>query len=251
MTAAAGSGAELERLRARLAVLEAAAVPYTAEEQALLKGSPSTPLAPPPAPVKEPSPKTHSAKDLSAGARAIMQDARLDVMARRYDDAEKKYLEVLREDTNNLYVLYNLGSAQFSAGRPDDCEKTVRRALALDPNDPGSLYLLGILRYGQQKLDDALDALSRSAALNSTNAGTQFYLGSVLADKGLRTEAETALRKAVDLDPGYADAHFNLALVYAAETPPSLALARWHYQRAVDLGHEKSDKLEKMLSGGN
>jgi tetratricopeptide (TPR) repeat protein len=251
LAASAGSGAEVERLRARLAVLEAAAVPYTAEELAVLKSSPPARMAAPPTAVKEPPPQAHSAKDLSAGARSIMQDAHLDAMARRYDDAEKKCLEVLKEDANNLYVLYTLGSAQLSAGRPDDCEKTVQRALAVDPNDPGSLYLLGILRFSQEKLDDALDALSRSAAQNSTNAGTQFYLGSVLADKGLGPQAETALRKALDIDPAYADAHFRLATVYASGKPPSLALARWHYQRALDLGHEKSDKLEKMLSDGN
>jgi len=247
---AAGSSAELEGLRARLAALEAAPVPYTAEEQAVLKSSPSA--RPPAAPVaaKEPSPKVHSVKDLSASQKTIIQQAWMDAEARRYDEAEKEYLEVLRQDENNIYVLAKLGGTEFAAGRLDDCEKNVRRALSLDPNDPGALYLLGILRYRQEKMDDALDALSRSAALNSTNEATQFYLGNVLAAKGLRPEAETALRKALEIDPAYADAHFSLALVYAGENPPALALARWHYQKAIDNGHEKSDKLEKMLSEG-
>jgi Flp pilus assembly protein TadD len=175
-----------------------------------------------------------------------MQQAHLDVMAGRYDDAEKKFAEVLQQDTNNIYVLFNLGSAEFAAGRLDDCEKNVRRALALDANDPGNLYLLGILRYRQEKLDDALDALSRSAALNSTNASTQNYLGCVLADKGLRPQAETAFRKAMTIDPGYADAHFNLALVYAADNS-STNLACYEYRTALDLGHEKNEKLEKLL----
>jgi tetratricopeptide (TPR) repeat protein len=247
---ATGSGAELEGLRARLAALEAAPVPYTAEEQAVLKSSPSA--RPPAAPVaaKEPSPKVHSVQDLSVSQTTIMKQAWMDAEARRYDEAEKEYLEVLRQDESNIYVLAKLGGTEFAAGRLDDCEKNVRRALALDPNDPGALYLLGILRYRQEKMDEALNALSRSAALNSTNEATQFYLGNVLAAKGLRPEAETALRKALEIDPAYADAHFSLALVYAGEKPPALALARWHYQKAIDNGHEKSDKLEKMLSEG-
>ena len=80
------------------------------------------------------------------------------------------------------------------------------------------------------------DSLSRSASVNSTNAGTQFYLGYVLAAKGLRPQAETALRTALTLDPLYADADYNLALLYAGEEPPSLALAKFHYQKAVALG---------------
>jgi Flp pilus assembly protein TadD len=124
----------------------------------------------------------------------------------------------------------------------------VDRAVKLDPNDPASLYLLGILRYRQERLDEALDALSRSAQSNPTNSGTQNYLGCVLADKGQRPAAETAFRKALELDPAYADAHYNLAFVYATEKPPSLALARWHYKRATDLGHSRSEQLEKLLA---
>ena len=233
-----------------MAVLEAKPVPYTAEELAALNGSPAAPAPAPPVAAKEPSRKVHSIKDLPPGTSGLMQQAQSAAMAHRFDDAEKGYLEVLRQDPNNVFVLYNVGSVQFAAHHLDDCEKTVNRALALDPNDPGTLYLLGILRYGQEKWDESLDALSRSAALVSTNAGTQFYLGSVLANKGLRAEAETHLRKALEYDPAYPDAHFNLAMVYAAETPPSLALARWHYQKALDYGHAKDATLEKMLAGG-
>ena len=259
--AAAGSDAELAGLRARLAVLESAPVPYTAQELAVLKAAPSTPAAAPAAvPTTPPAtvaaatvnptlPKAHSSRDLSDSAKAIMRDANQDIMARHYEDAEKKYAQVLQEDGSNIFVLCMLGSAQFSDGHPDDCEKTVRRALALDPNDAGNLYLLGVLRYSQERFDDAFDALSRSAAVNSTNASTQFYLGSVLNQKGLRAEAETALRKALAIDPNYADAHFALAGIYVAQK--NLALAHWHYDRAVDLGHEKSAELEKLLSGGN
>jgi tetratricopeptide (TPR) repeat protein len=267
MAVATGPGTELDRLRARVATLEAAPVPYTAEELALLKAAPSLPVPAPPVAVKElppsatlaqlpkdtngPNPAAHSAKDLSAAAKTLMQDGRLDVLAKRYDAAETNYLEVLREDPNNLYVLCNLASVQYDEHHLDDCEKTVNRAIALDPNDPGSLYVFGALRHAQGKLDDALDALSRSALANSTNAGTQFCLGTVLADKGLRPQAETAFRKALALDPNYGDAHFALAMVYASETPPMNALARAHYLRSLEKGHEKDDTLEKLVASGN
>jgi Tfp pilus assembly protein PilF len=68
-----------------------------------------------------------------------------------------------------------------------------------------------------------------------------------LAEKGLRTAAETALRKSLQYDPDNADAHFNLAVVYAGNHPPSLALARWHYKRALALGHGKSETLDKLM----
>ncbi len=246
-----------EQLRARLAVLEASAVPYTAQELAFLKqGQSQVPApAPGPGPTSAPVAATsetkrtiHSVKDLPPGAGALMADGLRAANERDYDQAEKKFNAVLRQDENNVYVLANLASAQFAAGKLDACEKNVRRALVLDPDDSGSLYLLGILRFRQDKLDEALDALSRSAKINPTNAATQNYLGCVLSDKGLRKPAETALRKALELEPDYPEAHYNLGWVYASEKPPFLALARWHYQRAIDNGHPRNPAMEKLLT---
>jgi tetratricopeptide (TPR) repeat protein len=187
--------------------------------------------------------------DLPPGAGALMRDATRASMERDFAGAEEKYKEILRQDENNVFVLAFLADAQFAEGHLDDCEKTVDKAVGLDPDYPASLYVLGLLRYRQEKLDDALDALSRSAKLNPTNASTQNFLGCVLADKGLRPQAETAFRKALQIEPDYRDAHYNIAFIYATEKPGSPELARWHYKRAVDLGHPKNTSLEAILAG--
>jgi Tfp pilus assembly protein PilF len=247
-TAPATTDAQVDQLRARLAVLEAQAVPYTPEELAVMKANPSAPPAQVPAPTAERKHVVHSMKDLPPGAGALMAEAARAMMERDYPKATERYEEILRQDENNVYVLSYLCTAQYLMNQFDACEKTVKRALALDPEDPASLYYMGVLRYHQDKLDEALDALSRSAKYNSTNAGAQYYIGCVLAEKGLRSAAETAFRKALASDPKYDDAHFKLAIVYAENKPPSLELARWHYQKAVELGHAKSPELEKLLT---
>ena len=236
---------EVEQLQARLAVLEAQAVPYTAQELALLKQS-QTPAASLPAPAEHKH-VVHSSKDLPPGAGPLMADAMRAVMERDFAGAEQKCQEILRQDENNVYVLAYLANAQLAQGHVDECDKTVQRALAADPEDPASLYLLGVVRFQQAKYDEALDALSHSAKLNPTNASTENYLGCVLAEKGQRAAAETALRKSLEVNPDYADAHYNLAFIYATEKPPSPELALWHYQRALTLGHPKNPELEKLL----
>jgi tetratricopeptide (TPR) repeat protein len=259
LAAPAGSDAQVEQLRARLAVLEAQSVPYTPEELAVMKSNPSPPLvqanepvpAPAPASPAAPAPErphvVHSMKDLPPGAGALMTEAQRAMMQRDFAGAAEKYGDILHQDENNVYVLDHLAAAQCAMSHMTDLEKTVARALALDPDDPTSLRFLGILRYHEEKLDEALNALSLSAKYNPTNADTQYYLGSVLADKGLRPASETAFRKALEADPQFADAHFRLAVVYADEKPPSIELARWHYRRALDLGHPKNPALEKTL----
>lgn len=240
--------AKLEQLQARNAVLEADPVPYTAEELAVLKLPPASAQPEPPKPLPVVHPRhLHSAKDLPPGSDTLWSDALQATKEHNFDAAEQKFNAVLKQDPTNVYVLAYLANAQFAAGHLDDCEKSVERALAVEPDDPGSLYLLGVLRYRQERLDEALDALSRSAEYNPTNSATQNFLGCVLADKGLRPAAETALRKALQADPDYAEAHFNLAVVYVGNQPPSLELARWHYKKALALGHPKSDMLEKLL----
>jgi Tfp pilus assembly protein PilF len=177
-----------------------------------------------------------------------MDEAMRAIGQRDFARAAEIFQEVLHQDENNVYVLGHLANAQLALAQLEACEKTVMRTLALDPEDPVCLQILGVLRYHQKKLDEALNALSLSAKYVSTNAGTQYYLGRVLAEKGLRSAAENAFRKALVADPNYADAHYSLAFLYAVEKPPSLALARWHYQRAVDLGREKSQEMEKLLA---
>ncbi len=245
--APAATDTQADQLRARLAVLEAQPVPYTAEELALLNKSASA--APVQLPVTEVTPKhvAHSMKDLPPGAGQIMTEAARAEWDHDYAKAVTKYQEILRQDENNVYVLSYLAKAQFLMNQLDECEKTVKHALSIDPEDAPSLYLLGVLRFRQQRLDEALDALSLSAKYNPTNSGTQNYLGCVLADKGLRPAAETAFRKALVCDPNNPEPHFNLAFVYAEAKPPSLEMARWHYKKALDLGHPKSQELEQLL----
>lgn len=107
--------------------------------------------------------------------------------------------------------------------------------------------MLGRIRFRQDRIDEAFEALSRSAQANPDYADTQNYLGIVLSEKGQRGPAEAALRRAIQLQPENAVAHNNLAVVYATQKPPALALARWHYQKAISGGHPKNAQLEKML----
>jgi Flp pilus assembly protein TadD len=167
--------------------------------------------------------------------------------ARRFDEAEKKYLEALQFDDKNVSTLQRLAAAQLEQSRPKDAESTLKRALEQNPREARTLLLMGIAKFDQDKYEEAFDHLSRSAAIDPQNPETQNYLGITLSQKGQRAAAETALRKAIQLSPSYASAHYNLAVVYATQQPPFLELARWHYQKALAYGHTPNPEVEKML----
>ena len=232
---------EVEQLRARLEVLEARPMPHTAEELALFKQTPPQ-LAPAEAkPVKK-------SKELPAGSGALVNQAERAFAARRFDEAEKKYLEVLRQDEKNVYILGNLAATQMEMNKTTEVEQNIQRALEIEPEDGFTLTLLGMLKFRQAKFDEALDVLSRAAKIDPQNPETQNYLGITLSQQGQRAPAEAALRKAIKIQPNYAGAHHNLAVIYATQRPPFLELARWHYDRALVLGHAKNPELEKMIA---
>jgi tetratricopeptide (TPR) repeat protein len=230
---------QIRTLRARLAVDEAPAVPYTAEELALFKQA--APL------LANPVAEKKSIAELPAGSAALVAAAQRYFSAKQFDQAEANYLQILQKDEKNPLVLANLAAIELEQGKVDDADRHITAAVAQNPNDAYNLATLGYLKFRQEKYDEALDALSRAAKLDPQNPEIENYLGVTLSHKGLRTQAETALRKAIQLDPNYAAAHNNLAAIYISQTPPLVELARWHYQKALAAGQPHNPDLEKAL----
>ena len=232
---------ELETALARLAVYEAKPVPYAAEELAMFK-QPDLKVD-----ISAAAPMRRTVKELPPGAGPIMEEGKRAAESGRFEEAEKKFLDVLHQDEKNTYVLGNLAVVQIEQNRLADAEKTIAQALAIDPRDPASLFTMGLLKFHQEKYDAALDSLSLSASLIPDEPRTQYFLGKTLIQKGNRAAAEVALRKAVQLRPGWGDAHFSLAMVYATQQPPFKELAQWHYQKALVGGYPRSLEFEKLL----
>ncbi len=235
----------ISELEARLQTFEARKLPYTPEELALFK-APAVAVASAPE-VAKAAPKKTVAKTPPRSAGPLIADAERAFSERRFDEAEKKYQEVLKLDDKNVLTLANLAASQVEQSRFTEAEVNLRKALELDDENAHCLSLLGILKFRQEKYDEALDALSRSAQLDAKNPETQNYLGITLSQKGQRGPAEAALRKAVELAPGYGGAHHNLAVVYATQQPPFIELARWHYQKALAAGHPRNPELERTM----
>lgn len=231
---------ELETLRARLDVYESKAVPYTREELALFRRPDAT--------VTDPHEGEKSVSELPPGTVELVSEAQRDFSERSYEQAEQKYLEVLKHDSKNVNTLANLAAIQLEMGHYEDAEKNIKAALATAPNDAFSLSILGNLKFRLGKYDDALNALSRAAKIDPQDAEIQNFLGLTLSEKGMRSAAETAFRKAVILNPNYGGAQNNLAVFYLTQNPPSVELARWHYQKAIASGFPRNPDLEKLLN---
>jgi Flp pilus assembly protein TadD len=234
----AALNAEVATLRARVAVAEAPAVPFSPEELALMKpAAPQLPVVAKPA-----------VRDPSAGTAELVASAQQHFARREFTAAEADYEKILEREPNNGLMLANLATIELQEDKLAEAEQHITAALAQSPNDAYNLATLGYLKLRQEKYDEALNALSRAAERDPKNPEIQNYLGVTLSHQGQRMQAEAALRKAIQLNPLYAPAHNNLAVIYLTQKPPSPLLARWHYQKAVADGQPRNPDFEKMLA---
>ena len=129
---------QVDTLRARMAVDEAQAVPYTPEELALFKQSTPSLTA-------NPNAEKKSVQELPGGAASLVAEAQNYFSAREYDKAEADYQQILQHDENNGLVLANLAAIEMEENKLDDADKHIQAALAqsperrLQPDRPGRI----------------------------------------------------------------------------------------------------------------
>ncbi len=238
---------EMDTIRAKLQIFEAKKVPFSAEELALFKQPPlkvarAETNAPPALKTAIPV-----APEATAKIEAQTADALRAVDAGRYEEAERKYRELLSRDEKNVNLLNNLAAVQMDQDKVADAEATLKKALEIDPQDAVSLYFMGGLKIRQEKFNEAFDVLSRSATIDPNKPNTQYLLAQTLVQQGNRAPAETALRRAIQLKPGWGEPHYMLAVLYATQETDMMGLAKYHYKQAVTGGVARNPELEKLM----
>src|SRR5439155_24087306 len=106
---------------ARLEAFEAKAIPYTEEEKAAFK-APDKKIE-----IAE-AKREQKPMELPTGAGPLVAEAERAFEAGRFDEAEKIYLDILRQDEKNLYTLVHLATVQMNVAHFSDAEKTIQRA---------------------------------------------------------------------------------------------------------------------------
>ena len=180
-------------------------------------------------------------------ARQLFQAGNEAFAHKDYETAAARYTELLKLEPKNVTAMANLGVTRYHQSRLDEAEEILRQTLTLAPYNSVTHTVLGVVALRKNRLDDAFAELTRGVALDPHNAEAHNYLGITLSEKGLPAGAEQEIRKAVEINPRYADAHFNLAVLYARDKAPHYALARYHYEKAVDLGAPPDPQLESVF----
>lgn len=162
--------------------------------------------------------------------------------------AKRAFGKMLELMPGHPSALINLATAEYRLGNAPEAERLLREALKAKPDADAAWVTLGIICLDSARYYDAIAAFSTVLARDPNNARAHSYLGVTFGRQNWFFAAEAELRKALELAPESADTNFNLALTYLNRTPPSLELARRHYNAALDLGAKPDPIVEKKLA---
>jgi len=168
---------------------------------------------------------------------------------KKWDEARAAYEEMLKLEPDNALVLANLGTVEQNSGRTTEAKRCYTRAVTLNPALTQTWLALGLMCNEAGDSYQAVSALTRAIHEEPTDPRGHNYLAVAVKKLGWLDAAEAELQRAIELNPSYANAHFNLALMYLDRKPPAIELAKRHYEKAVALGAEKDEIVEEKLKG--
>jgi tetratricopeptide (TPR) repeat protein len=184
---------------------------------------------------------------LPALTSELAQRAAAAVSRRDWKEARDAYLAMVEAGPDNPLALANLGAVEYQLKDFDAAIEHLEGALRQRPNLAQTWLTLGMVHYQRDENHLALSAISRAIAEKPDDPRSHNYLAAVVKALGWTAAAESELQKALDLDNNYAEGHFNLALIYLERKPPAIEMARRHYLRALELGTQKDELVEKQL----
>lgn len=186
---------------------------------------------------------------LPEAVEQLLAAARDEFIKGNFSGAERLYQEFIELYPDNVVALANLGVAQFRQGKLTAAQLALERAVKVAPEDSFSLTTLGAVMIEQGRAEEALGYLERSNQVKPDDAITLNYMGVAASQLNQFGKAEQSLRSAIKAKPDYAEAHFNLAVIYATAKPPSIALAKRHYEKALELGASPDKRLSSLING--
>jgi tetratricopeptide (TPR) repeat protein len=131
----------------------------------------------------------------------------------RWEEAERLYREVLRDDPTNVDAMRLLGNIAMQTGRIFHAERLFRRAVSNAPDFAMANIDLGLALKKQSRLEEAIDQFRQALRLEPDNVQAHYLLGSSLSLAAQTYEAVKAYKKVLELAPKHSGAMLGLGHV--------------------------------------
>ena len=153
--------------------------------------------------------------------------------AGRLDEARVYLEELLRQDPDNPYLLYNLGLCYVDLGQLDKGIELLNRCLQIAPQHSNACVALGIAYQKKGDLAQAKAFTNRALAADPKNPVALKNLGSILGREGDSLRALYYLRQSYQANPKDPQAVYGLAFAYMEMG--DIEQAQKHFQMVLDM----------------
>ncbi|MEW5974257.1 MAG: tetratricopeptide repeat protein [Acidobacteriota bacterium] len=134
---------------------------------------------------------------------------------KRYEEAEKELVEVLRRKPDLGLAFDALGTVYLNTARYQDLLRVAADYCNGSPNDFRGHYYLAAARHSLNMDPAESEGIVREAIrLNASFAASQALLGKILVDRERFVEAIPVLERAIALRSDYTPAHLSLIKAY-------------------------------------
>lgn len=167
---------------------------------------------------------THAAEELARTAPASIPALELDAEANevqgRWDEAEKDYRAILKQNPRYPGVHFRVARLLLSRPNPgpdfqEQAKKELQEELEINPSDAGAEYVSGELARQMQDFPAAAEHFAKARTLDPNFGDAYLGLGMTLLSEKKYEDAIAPLEVAVKLEPGNPAGHYSLATAYA------------------------------------
>lgn len=162
------------------------------------------------------------------------------------EDAEKLYLEILRNNPENYEVLNLLGILYLAQNKLDLAEKHILKAISIKKD---AYFYENLAKVYEKKKDYVSVIKILNEAVEYTNCGFEIYflLGLAYKNNIQYEDAETAYLKALELRPKSEKACFNLASLYLFLNKPEKAVE--YFKKCLEINPDDKEVLYFLSLG--
>jgi len=161
-----------------------------------------------------------------------------------YEEAEKKYQEILQWDENRADVLHNLGMLYYTTNRYQQALDMLFKSLELEPSKPLHHYSIGLVLEKISAIPQAIQAYEEVINLDSGWIDAYNNLGNIFLKARKVEQAEAIYRKAITANPNHFGSYLNLGNVLMERQQVNEAVET--YEKALQLKPRQPDILHNL-----